>query len=31
MGMMNGLLGLLFGSGQNVVKDTVEVFRENAE
>ena len=31
MGMMNGLLGLLFGSGRNVVKDTVEVFRENAE
>lgn len=31
MGMIEGLFGLLFGSNRNVVKDTVEVFRENAE
>ena len=31
MGMIDGILGLLFGGGRNVVRDTVEVFRENAE
>ena len=31
MGMINGLFGLLFGGGRNVIKDTAEVFRENAE
>ncbi|MBY5932314.1 holin family protein [Tateyamaria omphalii] len=31
MGMINGLLGLLFGGDRNVVRDTVQVFRENAE
>ncbi|WP_299552644.1 holin family protein [uncultured Tateyamaria sp.] len=31
MGMIDRLFGLLFGGGRNVVKDTVEVFRENAE
>lgn len=31
MGLMERMFGLLFGSGRNVVKDTVEVFRENAE
>ena len=31
MGMMNGLLGMLFGGSGNVVRDTVEVFTENAE
>lgn len=31
MGLIDGLFGLLFGGGRNVVKDTVEVFRENAE
>ena len=31
MGMIEGLLSLLFGGGRNVVKETVEVFRENAE
>ncbi len=31
MGMISALFGMLFGSGQNVVKDTVEVFQENAE
>lgn len=31
MGMIDGLFGLLFGGSRNVVKDTVEVFRENAE
>lgn len=31
MGLMERMFGLLFGSGSNVVKDTVEVFRENAE
>lgn len=30
MGMIDGLMGLLFGGGRNVVKETVEVFRENA-
>ncbi len=31
MGVIDGLLGLLFGGGRNVVKETVEVFRENAD
>ena len=31
MGMMERVFALLFGGGRNVVKDTVEVFRENAE
>ncbi|WP_299148454.1 holin family protein [uncultured Tateyamaria sp.] len=31
MGLMERVLGLVFGGGRNVVKDTVEVFRENAE
>ena len=31
MGLMERMFGLLFGGGANVVKDTVEVFRENAE
>ena len=31
MGMIEMAVSMLFGSGRNVVKDTVEVFRENAE
>jgi hypothetical protein len=31
MGLIDGLFGLLFGGGRNVVRDTAEVFRENAE
>ena len=31
MGMIEVLLGFLFGGGRNVVRETVEVFRENAE
>ena len=31
MGVMTGILTLLFGGGTNVVKETTEVFRENAE
>ncbi len=31
MGMIQGLFSLLFGRTHNVVRDTVEVFRENAE
>lgn len=31
MGLIEGVLGLLFGGSRNVVKNTVEVFRENAE
>ncbi len=31
MGMIGSLFAMLFGNGRNVVKDTVEVFRENAE
>lgn len=30
MGLMERMFGLLFGNGGNVVRDTVEVFRENA-
>lgn len=31
MGLIGGIIELLFGSGRNVVKETTEVFRENAE
>ncbi|MDF0601342.1 holin family protein [Psychromarinibacter sp. C21-152] len=31
MGLIEGLFSFLFGGGRNVVKETVEVFRENAE
>ena len=31
MGMIRTVLALLFGGQRNVVRDTVEVFRENAE
>lgn len=31
MGLITDIFGVLFGSGKNVVKDTVEVFRPNAE
>lgn len=31
MGLIGGLLNVVFGSGNNALKDTVEVFRENAE
>ncbi len=31
MGLISGLLALLFGSGRNVVRETAEIFRENAE
>jgi len=31
MGLMENLLTLLFGNGRNVVRETAEVFRENAE
>lgn len=31
MGLMERILTVIFGGGQNVVRDTVEVFRENAE
>ncbi len=31
MGLMVNLLNMVFGGGRNVVRDTVEVFRENAE
>jgi hypothetical protein len=31
MGLIERVLGLLFGNGRNVLTDTVEVFRENAE
>lgn len=31
MGMIGGLLSMLFGGGRNAVRETVEVFRENAE
>ena len=31
MGLIAGLLGLLFGEDRNVVRETTEVFRENAE
>ena len=31
MGLIEGIMGLLFGAGRNVVAETAEVFRENAE
>ena len=31
MGLINGLMQFLFGDGRNVVAETAEVFRENAE
>lgn len=31
MGLMSGVLGLLFGDGRNVLRETTEIFRENAE
>ena len=31
MGMMSGIMTFLFGDGRNVLADTAEVFRENAE
>lgn len=31
MGLIERVFSLLFGSGGNVVKDTVEIFRENSE
>lgn len=31
MGIMSGLMQFLFGDGRNLVTETVEVFRENAE
>lgn len=31
MGMIQGVLGFLFGSGRNVLSETAEVFRVNAE
>jgi holin (3TMs family) len=31
MGMIAGLLDLLFGGGRNAVRETIEVFRPNAE
>ncbi|MEE9389379.1 MAG: holin family protein [Paracoccaceae bacterium] len=31
MGVVEAIFGLLFGGGRNALKDTVEVFRENAE
>ena len=31
MGLISGLLGVLFGPGRNVVRETAEVFRENAD
>jgi hypothetical protein len=31
MGVIDGLLGLLFGGGRNVIRETAEVFVENTE
>ena len=31
MGLITGLLNVVFGSGRNVIKETAEVFRANAE
>lgn len=31
MGLIERLVGVIFGNNRNVVRDTVEVFRENAE
>ncbi|NVO55141.1 holin family protein [Rhodobacteraceae bacterium B1Z28] len=31
MGLISGVLAMLFGGGRNVVRETAEVFRENAD
>ena len=31
MGLISGMFDILFGNGRNVVRETAEVFRENAE
>ena len=31
MGLIAGLLGVVFGNNRNVIKETAEVFRANAE
>lgn len=31
MGLIGKILGLIFGDGRNVIRETAEVFRENAE
>lgn len=31
MGLIERLVGMIFGGGSNVLRDTVEIFRENAE
>jgi hypothetical protein len=31
MGLIGQILGLVFGNGRNVIRETAEVFRENAE
>lgn len=31
MGVISELLGMVFGGGRNVIRDTAQVFRENAE
>ncbi|WP_282118506.1 holin family protein [Ruegeria atlantica] len=31
MGLISGILGFLFGNERNIIRETVEVFRENAE
>ena len=31
MGLIDGFIGFLFGGGRNVVRETAEIFRENAE
>jgi hypothetical protein len=31
MGLITGLLNVVFGSGRNIIKETAEVFRANAE
>lgn len=31
MGLITGILSVIFGSERNVLKDTVEVFRKNSE
>jgi len=31
MGVMDGIFSLIFGGGRNAIRETVEIFRENAE
>lgn len=31
MGLIESIFGVVFGGNRNVVRETVEVFRENAE